>query len=451
VEKIPTDPTKGPADKVWDDYFRTHDPDPRAVCDVVARLDKAKRREDVIACINAALIHGRSQPWMYTVLALEMELAGRPREEIERVLLSNVDFSAVNVDNLLYSGAFLTRFGAKARALGLYRQASLVDPTRLEPYAMALDLARDADDPVAVGWAASGILQRAWGPDHQTLHKNAIATAAVMEESLRKRGDTAAADRLAAEIAEARKVDLRIELTWSGKADLDLLVEEPSGSVCSSDNAATVGGGVFVHDGFGGDDQKDCHDDYVCPRGMSGDYRVIVRHISGNVVGKRAVLNVIRYQGTSREIVDQFTVKLSDADKVVRVTLQDGRLKDLSAVNLLEKRPEEVRGGKNGRRDRLIADSIAAKRARGNLIDERPRNRGNQPAPGYQPLITVLSDGVTNTAMAVISGDRRYVRLTMVPQFTAITDIATFTFFNSGGGGNSGQGGGGGGGTGGNR
>jgi hypothetical protein len=389
------------------------------------------------------LIHGHSQPWMYTVLALEMEQAGRPREEVERVLLSNVDFSAVNVDNLLYSGAFLTRFGAKARALGLYRQASLVDPTRLEPYVMALNLAREADDPEAVGWSASGILQRAWGRDHQILHKNAIATASAMEDSLRKQGNSAAADRLAQEIAEARKVDLRIELTWSGKADLDLLVEEPSGSICSSDNPATTGGGVFVHDGYG-TDQKDCHDDYVCPRGMSGDYRVIVRHISGNVVGKRAVLNVTRYQGTSREITDQFTVKLSDTDKVVRVTLQDGRLKDLSAVNLLEKRREEARNGRNGRRDQRIGDSIAAKRAQGKLIDERLRNRANQSPPGYQPLITVLSEGVTNTALAVISGDRRYVRLTMQPQFTAITDIQTFTFFHSGGGGNSGQGGGGG-------
>ena len=138
MEKIPVDPGTGPADKVWNDYFRTHDADPRAVCDVVLRLHKAKRTEDVIACINGALIHGRSQPWMYTVLALEMERAGRPREDIERVLLSNVDFSAVNVDNLMYSAAFLTRFGAQVRALALYRQAALVDPSRLEPYVMSL-------------------------------------------------------------------------------------------------------------------------------------------------------------------------------------------------------------------------------------------------------------------------------------------------------------------------
>lgn len=402
------------------------------MCDVVLRLHQAKRTEDVIACINAALIQGRSQPWMYTVLALEMERAGRPREEVERVLLSNVDFSAVNVANLLYSGAFLTRFGAKERALALYRQASLVDPTRLEPYLMALRLAREAEDPEAVGWAVSGILQRAWGRDHETLHKNARTIAAELEESLRKLGNTAAADRLAQEVAEAEKLDLIIELTWSGKADLDLLVEEPSGAVCSSDNAATTGGGIFVHDGYGGN-PKDCHDNYVCPRGMSGDYRAIVRHVSGDVVGKRAVLNVVRYRGTSREITDQFTVKLSDKDKVVRVTLQQGRLKELSAVPLLDAPREDVGGAQRRRRETPIADSIAAKTARGRLIEERPRKRGNQPAPGYQPLITILSEGVTSTAMAVVTGDRRYVRMTIQPQFTSITDVQTFTFFSSGG------------------
>jgi hypothetical protein len=408
---------------------------------VVLRLHKAKRTEDVIACINAALINGRSQPWMYTVLALEMKEAGRPREEIERVMLSNVDFSAVNVDNLLYSGAFLTRIGAKPRALSLYRQASMVDPTRLEPYLLALNLARDAEDPEAVSWAVCGILQRAWGRDHETLQKNARTIAEELEESLRKLGNEAAANRLAHDVTEAGKIDLRIELTWSGKADLDLLVEEPSGAVCSADNPATTGGGVFVHDGYGAN-QKDCHDNYVCPRGMSGDYRVIVRHISGEVVGKRAVLNVTRYQGTSREITDHFTVKLSEQDKVVRVTLQNGRLKELTDVPLLDMPREEIGGARHNRRERLVADSIAAKRARGPLIDERPRQRSNQPAPGYQPLITVLSEGVQMTAMAVVTGDRRYVRMTIQPQFTSITDIATFSFFTSGSNSNAGQGGG---------
>jgi hypothetical protein len=439
VEKIPLDPGTGPADKVWNDYFAAHKSDPRAVCDVILRLHRAKRTEDVIACINAALIQGRSQPWMYTVLALEMERAGRPKEDVERVLLSNVDFSAIDVDNLLFSGAFLTRYGAKTRALGLYHQASLVDPSRLEPYVLSLKLARETDDAESVVWAACGILQRAWGRDFEQLHKEARETATEMEQSLRKSGNATAADRLAREIEEAGMVDLRIELAWSGKADLDLLVEEPSGAVCSSDNPVTSGGGIFVHDGYGAA-QKDCHDDYICPRGISGDYRVTVRHISGDVVGKRAVLNVTRYYGTPNEITDQFTVKLSETDRVVRISLQGGRLKELTDVPLLKMQREPIAMAQKRRAESLIAGNLAQKRAQARLAEEAANRRPQAATPGYQPIITVLADGISMSTMAVVTGDRRYVRLSMQPIFSEVTDIATFTFFQSGSGNQSGAG-----------
>ena len=435
-------------EKAWDEFFRKNDPDPRAVCDVVHRLHKAKRTDAVIACINAALIHGRSQPWMYTVLALEMERAGRPREDIERVLLSTVDFSAVNVSNILYSAAFLTRFGAKERALGMYRQASAVDPTRLEPYAMALRLAREAEDPATVAWAATGILQRAWGTDYKKLHSDAEATARDMEAALRKVGNDQAADRLSESLVEAAKRDLVIELSWSGKADLDLLVEEPAGAICSAENPVTMGGGIFVHDGFGGD-QKDCYDKYVCPRGMSGDYRATARHISGDVVGKRAVLEVVRYQGSSREIVDRFTIKLSDRDRVVRVTLQHGRLKELTAVPLLEAPREELGTARGNGRNRLVRNTREGNKAGARFVEDRQRARGGAAAPGYQPVITIIADGVTNTANAVVSGDRRYVRMSLVPTFSTLTDVQTFSFISAAGSNpNSAQAGGGGTGTG---
>jgi hypothetical protein len=421
-------PAEGPPEKVWDDYFQKNSPDPLAVCDVVLRLHKAKKTEQTVACINAALMHGQAQPWMYNVLALEMEKTGRPRDEVERALLSTVDFSAANITNTLYSAAVLTRFGAKDRALAMYRQASAVDPTRLEPYALGLKLAREADDADAVAWAATGILQRAWGTGHESLHADAVATVRDIEAARRKAGDDESADRLSRAVAEALKRDLVIELSWSGKADLDLLVEEPSGAICSAQNPVTNGGGIFIHDGYGGD-QKDCHDNYVCPQGMSGDYRVTVRHLSGEVVGKRAVLKIIRHQGSPRESEESFTIRLSDQDKVVRVTLTNGRLREQTALQLLDMPREEPGAARRNRRERLARDSRESRRAGAEFVEGRRRAPGGPGAPGYQPVITVLSEGVQSTAMAVISGDRRYVRLTMQPMFTAITNVNTFSFF----------------------
>ena len=64
---------------------------------------------------------------------------------------------------------------------------------------------------------------------------------------------------------------------------------------------------------------------------------------------------------------------------------------------------------------------------------------------GYTPVIQTLSEGVFLRVQAVVSADRRYVRLTVEPSFTQITGMRTFTFSGGGGGGQGGQGGQGGG------
>jgi general secretion pathway protein D len=52
-------------------------------------------------------------------------------------------------------------------------------------------------------------------------------------------------------------------------------------------------------------------------------------------------------------------------------------------------------------------------------------------AAAYQPVITVLSEGTALTVQAVISNDRRFVRLTVVPFFSQVGDVTTFTFSGS--------------------
>src|SRR5262249_21733951 len=63
---------------------------------------------------------------------------------------------------------------------------------------------------------------------------------------------------------------------------------------------------------------------------------------------------------------------------------------------------------------------------------------------GFQPQITVLPEGVQMTVQAVISADRRYVRLTVIRSFTAVTDVQQFSFIGAAGGSTTtgGQGGG---------
>ncbi len=52
-------------------------------------------------------------------------------------------------------------------------------------------------------------------------------------------------------------------------------------------------------------------------------------------------------------------------------------------------------------------------------------------AAAQQPVIVVLSEGTFLTVQAVISNDRRFVRLTVVPFFSQIGDVETFQFTGS--------------------
>jgi general secretion pathway protein D len=49
-------------------------------------------------------------------------------------------------------------------------------------------------------------------------------------------------------------------------------------------------------------------------------------------------------------------------------------------------------------------------------------------AAAQQPVVTVLNEGTSLSVQAVVSSDRRFVRLTLVPMFSKIGDVETFTF-----------------------
>ena len=418
----------------WNDYFSKRTPQPDSIRKLVLKLHNKKQYEESIAVIESALIHGQSQPWMYDILAISMRLAGYPKQAVERVLLSRVDFTATDIPSMLYSAAYLTRFDAKDRALSLYEQAAKLDPTRPEPYVLALKLAVQMRNAEAVRWAAPGVLNYAWTQEHPELHKLAENAAADVLAALKRDGETKTAAEFAKIMNAARQRDISCRLSWNGPGDLDLLVEDPSGAVCSTSTPRTGGGGVLVHDGSG-PRQENCYDEYVCPRGLSGTYKVRVRHIRGNIVGKRATLTVTRYAGTDHQSTSKITVEPGVDDVVVQVPLNQGRLKK-AAVVPQEKSlrvPENRTTSKRNPRAISAAASRRFQKSRSQsplmARDAAMKGAGGFGFVGYQPIISVVPEGVSLTVGAVISADRRYVRLTLNPSFSAIADVATFSFF----------------------
>jgi hypothetical protein len=440
--KLPLLDPKGTSPReFWDDYFSKRQPHPRVINELILELHKAKKHEQVIAVIEAALAAGQGQPWMYDVMVGSMQIVKRPQAEINRVLASRIDLTAGDVDSMVYTAAYFVRLGGHELALRLYRQASRINPTRPEPYVLGLKLARDRKDYEAVKWAATGILVTAWMRNHAELHKQAEAAAADAVRELNKAGRGKEAAELTAAMAAARKRDLVLKLEWAGTGDLDLIVEEPPGTVCSAGQPQTANGGVLLHDGFG-PEQDNCYEEYVCAMGRPGKYRVRIRHVYGNIVGKRAVLTVTRHLGTADETVRRFPVQLGESDRIIRLSLPGGRRTTLAVV---PPKDEQFAGGKRiPRLRRIFSESAGGRRAARQFAASRRMLSGAR-RPGFQPVISNLSEGVSLTTMALVSGDRRYVRIGVNPRFTNITDVFTFSFVNSGNPTGGGVGGGGGG------
>ena len=78
--------------EVWEKYFAANEPDPAAVRQEVRSLMSDQKFDHVIALIEAAIRHNQAQSWMYEAMALAMQAADRPKEQIERAVMSAVEF-----------------------------------------------------------------------------------------------------------------------------------------------------------------------------------------------------------------------------------------------------------------------------------------------------------------------------------------------------------------------
>ncbi len=153
--------------------------------------------------------------------------------------------------------------------------------------------------------------------------------------------------------------------------------------------------------------------------------------------------------------------KGTDREQTLRRQIRLGADEHLLAVNLPEGRRREPL------LDAQIAQDVAAQRSLGKAVLAQQlaavtdpmaaaaisASRGGVPiaaspglpffgrnAVGYQPVITTLPEGVNMYARAVVSADRRYVRITAVPLFSVVGQVTQFNFSGGGAGGTGGGG-----------
>ncbi len=429
-------------------FLREHRVRPKLIRAKVRQLVQGQPSdlEQGIAVVRAALRAGQVQPWMYEALALAMQMNKMPQAEIERVLMSSADFAS-SPHQLVFLADYMDRLGNHQRALDLLHEASLRANGLPEAYAKALDLAVYLQDDKAIQWAALGVLGQEWPKEKAGVAVKARRNAESLLARLREEHQDAEADRFALQLKEALQRDVVVKVSWSGDADVDLVVQEPSGSVCSYRQYRTGGGGVLVGDPNGNLERAagaGYSEVYCCPEAFSGDYRVMLRQVWGRIPAGRVTVDVWNHVNTDKESHFHQVIPLDENSALVTFNLSEGRRKEsLADHQIANDITNQVAASQIAVNRAILAQqlnavsdsgvSLSDKTARqlqqASVIGNRSAFRGRGPV-GYQPQITVLPVGVSMQANAVVSADRRYVRITSIPFFSLIKGVVQYNIQN---------------------
>lgn len=205
-------------------------------------------------------------------------------------------------------------------------------------------------------WAAGNLLKQDWPTRNKELQAKAEQKLHSLARILEGRDRKEEGQRLLDVVLGQRQRDLVVKLSWQGEADLDLKVVEPSGSVCSTLNRQTVGGGTLVGDVVGGGNEET----YMAAEAFPGEYEVKVDRVWGKPLGGKAQLKIVLHQGTPDESERLVTVDVK-AGKGVRFRVDAGRRTETAyvppreAIRLADDKPAPAPHA-----DQVLADLRAA-------------------------------------------------------------------------------------------
>ena len=400
---------------------------------------------EIVTIIRASLRRGFAQPWMYEALALSMGMNEAPDVDVERALMSAVDFGGSHED-ILHAAMYMARMGFDRRALDLFQDISVERPVWPEPYVNGLAAAKRLEDIEGIKWACVGVLSQAWPREHRRVYENALRTAKVTLNQLRQENRDEEAEAFTTALNQSLVRDCFVKVTWTGDADIDILVEEPAGTVCSFQNARTIAGGVLLGDSFSRPGQASSHgtsEVYVCPQAFAGEYRMLLRRVWGKVAAGKVTVDVYtNYRGENETRVRR-QIPLSERDAVVIFEIDEGRRMDALddvAVETVTRKHAVNRTMLAQQLKHLEHSSASQSYLAGNAKQNGKASRNGAPGGlnaakgdpgGFFPIVTLIPEGTFAFVTAVVSADRRYVRITPMPFFTGIGEVFTYNI-NSG-------------------
>src|SRR5262249_46817642 len=129
------------------------------------------------------------------------------------------------------------------------------------------------------------------------------------------------------QLQEAVVRDCLVRVSWTGEADIDVSVEEPSGTICSASEPRTLAGGVSLGDSYSaeGKSAEGASEVYVCPKGFAGKYRVRIHRVWGEVAAGKVTVDVYTHLRSGEMQHERQQLEIGDKDPVVVFDLNHGR------------------------------------------------------------------------------------------------------------------------------
>ena len=411
------------------------------------------------AFLRSAMRNDLGSSWMYEALAAALIEANAPQKEVEAAILSLAEFTDDPLD-VMGLAAYLEKVGSRERALKIYRDVAKVAPTRPEPYVRGLALARELNDEEALKWVAIGAASIVWdGKLVEDVQRPCEEIALDLIEKMKEEGRDEELADFEKKLNEARLRDVVVQVSWSGDAELDLSVLEPTSAVCWFAQKRTVSGGVLVDESV---PLRKSYDEnrkgvrsrtYVCPMGFSGEYEFLISKSWGEIAQNKVTVKIMTNVGSENEHESVKVFDMTDDEALFSVDLVAGRRSEevkedvltanamlnqlqIRNANELTRLAEAFKSGKarNEARESNTLQARANEYVSSYKSDERKTSDDGDapeityvtPDPGYYPVIQYAMSGAMFSTSAGISGDRRYVLLAPIPSFSQILKMFTY-------------------------
>jgi len=236
--------------RLWDQALAEGNIEGSALIATAELLFEQPDKKHVVEFLKANLRRGLLvRPWVYEALAVALEASGGDPEEVRRARLSAIALDPTDAAGFLQAARDMASNNQFDRALAFCRQAALLEPNLVHCYDEALAYAERDKDVKSMEWAASRLLSQDWPVDNPLMHLKAQTRVTALAQTLEREQRVPDADRLRSALQVLKRRDLVIHLSWESSpepADLELIVKEPTGSLCSYDQKQTAGGGMLL-------------------------------------------------------------------------------------------------------------------------------------------------------------------------------------------------------------